>query len=210
MLFRRLILPVLIISLLPAAILAQTARYVRIVRQSPEDLTGQVVTMIDGQERVIADEAWNAWIIEEGRAVVYSGSDGAGGFENEGQSLWRYDAATGGKRKLMAEFFMIRKVVEAQSRSGETALLVTMMDGGLGAPHVAVVDPKRGQVWRQQMARFVGVRNGNIAVALYDPDEIQLQENPRPRKLVYYSLDDLLSRNACPCWPVGVPLEVFE
>src|SRR5215213_4329434 len=63
---------------------------------------GPLYVTIGGKERKIAEEAVAAWIIQGGRRVVYSGRDGAGGFENEGQSLRIYDARTGQPRKIMA------------------------------------------------------------------------------------------------------------
>lgn len=200
---RRLGLAAVVLLMCLPALAAPRAASVRIHRPAGE-LTGPVIAMIDGQECRIADNAWNAWLIRGGQSVVYSGTDGAGGFEDEGQSLWRYDVATGRYGKLMTEFFSVEKVVEARSASGKLALLVTMADGGLGAPHVAVVDPDRGQVWRQRVARIVGIRNGRIAVAVFDPDTIG-QPKPVIRRMLYHDLDRLLSRQASPDWPVGVP-----
>jgi hypothetical protein len=148
-----------------------------------------------GRERAIAKQVWKAWIIEAGRAVVYAGSDGAGGFENEGQSLWRYDAQSGQRRKLMSEYFMIDNVREARSRSGQLALVVSMSDGGLGAPHVAVVHPQRGEVWRRTVTRLSGTRNGRIAVGVLRTDEItDSPEEYRVRRMLYLDLDKLLAR----------------
>ncbi len=46
---------------------------------------------IGGKEQKITDQAQQAWILNGGRYVVYSSSEGAGGYENEGQSLHVYD-----------------------------------------------------------------------------------------------------------------------
>lgn len=43
---------------------------------------------------MIYDEAYRGWLINDGRDIVFSGRDGAGGFENEGQSLRVYNVAT--------------------------------------------------------------------------------------------------------------------
>lgn len=194
-----------LLTVAPLPLMAQTAIFVRIERAAPDDFLGSVVVTVNGTDCAIARNAIDAWIIENGRAVVYSGTDGAGGFENEGQSLWRYDIATGRQRKLMTELFAIYKVVEARTQCGETVLLVSMRDGGLGAPHAAVVHPTRGQVWRQQAARFVGVRNGRIAVGIWTIRDFEREEEPKPRRMQYFDLDRLLARAASPDWPVSLP-----
>lgn len=192
----------MLIMVCSAAVFARTATSVRIERASPDQPTGAVVVTVDGTEKTIAERAWNAWIIDGGKSVVYSGSDGAGGFENEGQSLWRYYVDTGRERKLMSEFFMVQKVVETCSRQGRPVLLVTMTDGGLGATHVAVVDPTRGEVWRKTMARFLGLRNGRIAVGIYQPEDFGEGAVTEPRKMLYLDLDSLLNRPASANKPV--------
>lgn len=194
-----------LLAIAPLPLMAQTATSARVERAAPDEFLGSVVVTVNGTDCVIARNAIDAWIIENGRAVVYSGTDGAGGFENEGQSLWRYDIATGRQRKLMTELFAIYKVVEAKTKSGETALLVSMRDGGLGASHAAVVHPMRGQVWRQQAARFVGVRNGRIAVGIWNIRDFERAEEPKPRRIQYFDLDKLLARAASPDWPVTLP-----
>ncbi len=177
---------------------AQVATSVRVDRIKDGSGLGRVIAQIDGRRQTITECAWNAWIIAQGRVIVYSGTDGAGGYENEGQSLWRYDVTTGMRRKLMTEVFAIQKVVEARARSGKSPLLVTMADGGLGAPHVAVTDPLRGEVWRHRVARFVGIRNGRVAVGIYTPERFE----GRPVRLAYLDLDALLRRPANRSAPV--------
>src|SRR5690349_10667365 len=57
--------------------------------------SGPLYVTVGGRETKIAADAIAAWIIDRGRRVVYSGRDGSGGYENEGQSLRVYDARTG-------------------------------------------------------------------------------------------------------------------
>src|SRR5687767_4134459 len=54
---------------------------------------GKLYITVAGRERKIYDEAFEAWLINDGRDVVFSSHDGAGGFENEGQSLRIYNVA---------------------------------------------------------------------------------------------------------------------
>jgi hypothetical protein len=194
------LLTLLTLLSLPAA--AQVASSVRVQKESPEALTGAVVATINGTQRTIAPNAWNAWLIEGGRAVVYSGTDGAGGYEDEGQSLWRYNVAAGTRTKLVTEVFAITRVSEVFSRTGRRALLVRMADGGLGAPHLAVVHPTRGQVWRERIARPIAIRNGRIGVGLYTPEAFE--PTATPRRILYLDINQLLNRPASRYSPVGM------
>ncbi|MDX6694464.1 MAG: hypothetical protein QOF02_2067 [Blastocatellia bacterium] len=159
---------------------------------------GPLYVTIGGAERKIADEAIAAWIIQGGRQVVYSGRDGAGGFENEGQSLRSYDARTGKRRKLMAEYVGITKVEEATTSGNGTALLLEMADGGLGASYVAVVDPRRGELFFRRWAKIIS-RQGDIIVIGYyreaDWDKLNEDANARlkPYKRERHNLNTILS-----------------
>jgi hypothetical protein len=106
-----------------------------------------VVRLTSGDTVVVADSAIRAWRLGDGRLVAVSGLDGAGGFENEGQSLTVIDVAAGTRRRVVADYFPIVKV-ELLQAGGRDALLIHMRDSGQGSLHVTVVDPKRGQVFR--------------------------------------------------------------
>lgn len=125
--------------------------------------SGPLYVSIGGKETKIAADAIAAWIIDGGRKVVYSGRDGAGGYENEGQSLRVYDARTRRHRKVMAEYFEVDDVTEVAAGSNRTALLVVMSDSGLGASYLAVVDPTRGEVFFRRWVR-VELRQGDVIV----------------------------------------------
>ena len=124
--------------------LAKTATSVRVEK---EGIYGPLLVTIDGVEKRITEQSQQAWILDGGRYVVYTGSDGAGGFENEGQSLRLYDVCTGDRKRILSEYFMIDTVEEVMTTKSKRALLVHMVDGGLGASYVAVVDPLRGEVF---------------------------------------------------------------
>ncbi len=105
-----------------------------------------VVTLSTGDTVVVADSAFRAWKLT-GALVAVSGLDGAGGYENEGQSLTVIDVAAGTRRRVVADYFQIVRV-EAVTTEGHVALLVHMRDGGQGGLHVTIVDPQRGPVFR--------------------------------------------------------------
>lgn len=118
-----------------------------------------VVTLTGGDTLVVADSAVRVWRLGDGRLVAVSGLDGAGGFENEGQSLTVIDVAAGTRRRVVADYFPIVRV-ELLHEGTRDALLVHMRDGGQGSLHVTVVDPRRGQVFRATHAtgRIAGGR----------------------------------------------------
>lgn len=148
--------------------------------------TGPLHVTVGGRERKIADAALEAWVIEGGRKVVYSGADGAGGFENEGQSLHVYDAATGKRRKIMSEYYGVTKVTEVKTSSNKTALLVEMADGGLGASYLAVVDPARGEVFFRRWARISSRQGDQIVIGHYREDDWdKLNENENAQVVPY-------------------------
>lgn len=165
----------------------------------PERIYGPLYVTIGGEERQIADQAMEAWIIQGGRRVVYSGPDGAGGFEDEGQSLRLYDARTGKHRKILSEYVAVDKVIEVTTRSKKTALLVEMVDGGLGASYLAVVDPERGQVFFRRWVKIISRRGDNIVLGHYrEEDWHELNENGNkkitPYKKEQQNLSAILKR----------------
>jgi hypothetical protein len=160
---------------------------------------GPLYVTIGGKERKIADRAVEARIIQRGRQVVYSGLDGAGGFENEGQSLRIYDARTGKTRKIMAEYYIVTKIREVTTSRNRTALLVEMEDGGLGASYLAVVDPARGEVFFRRWAKIISRRGDIIVIGHYkedDWDKFMENENAKvtPYKRERQNLNTILRR----------------
>ena len=145
--------------------------------------------------------AHGGWLIGDGRYVALSSDDGAGGYENEGQSLRLFDVETGalvlGGAPLLREYYMIESVSSVTTPDGRVAVLVNMADGGLGAPHLAVVDPARGEVFRQQIARAISTDGGTLRVGVYTPDQIEGDGDfttITPSRIDEYAFSDLLSR----------------
>ena len=168
------------------------------VRIEMQGIYGPLFVTIAGTEKKITDQAQQAWIINGGRHVVYSSSEGAGGFENEGQSLHLYDVDTSNHKQLMSEYFMVEKVKEVVTSKRKRALLVTMQDGGLGASYVAVVDPQRGEVFFRRWARIITYKADSIVLGFYREkdwgDELEPGKKVRPYKTERYNLNSLLLR----------------
>jgi hypothetical protein len=145
-----------------------------------------VVTLASGDTMVVSDSAYRVWKLGAGSLVAVSGLDGAGGYENEGQSLTVIDVATGARRRVLADYFTIVRVELVES-AGRRALLVHMRDGGQGGLHVSVVDPNRGQVFRalHALGRISGDR---ILVSGYGDGDVPVDFGDRRTPLRVDSL----------------------
>lgn len=166
---------------------------------SEGQFSGPLYVTIGGKESKIADEVLQAWVIQGGRKVVYSGRDGAGGFENEGQSLRAYDARTGKVRKILSEYVAVDEVTEVTTSTRKTALLVEMSDGGLGASYLAVVDPERGEVFFRRWVKIISRQGDTIVIGHFKEDDwSEFLENPnkkiKPYKTERQNLNVILKR----------------
>jgi hypothetical protein len=161
--------------LFPFTISAQrqqaVATNVRLEKIEGALITHRLYVTVNGRERKITDQALLAWIIDDGKSVAYSWTDGSGGFENEGQSLRIYDVRTGRIRKVLSEFMMIVALTPVRLTTGELALLVKMEDGGLGGSYFGVVDPKRGEVFYRRWAEVTQITGDRITLAFYEPED---------------------------------------
>jgi len=167
------------------------------VRIAMRDIYGELFVTIAGTEKKITDQAQHAWIINSGRHVVYSSNEGAGGYENEGQSLHLYDVDTGNHKRIMSQYFMVENVKEVITSNKKRALLVTMEDGGLGASYLAVVDPWRGEVFFRRWVRIVANNGDTIVLGFYresDWGDMQEGKKVRPYKRERHNLRKLLLR----------------
>jgi hypothetical protein len=134
-----------------------------------------VVTLASGDTLVVSDSAVRAWRLGDGQWVAVSGLDGAGGYENEGQSLTLIDVEAGTRRRVVSDYFAIIGVTLVED-AGRRALLVRMRDGGTGSLHMTVVDPDRGQVFRATNARAEAI-SGAIVVRSYGDGETPVTAN---------------------------------
>lgn len=134
---------------------------------------GNLLIKVNGKKRKIADAAENVWIINDGKEVVYSGRDGSGGYENEGQSLRIYNVKTGKTKKIMSEYTYVLGVSHIKLSNGANALLVRLGDGGLGASYFAVIDPKRGQVFSQGFAEMTKIEGDKITLVHFKEEDWQ-------------------------------------
>jgi hypothetical protein len=168
--------------------------------------SGDVVIKINNQPKTLARDAWKTWRIEGGKAVLWAGSDGSGGFEGEGQSLWRYDVATGKRTKLLSDDKIIDTVQEIRSHSGKPALLVRTSDSAAGIQDLILVHPTRGTVWEESGAALRSLKNGKLTVAVYKDsdnwavDDAAGQKPPigKPERVYTVDVDAVLRRPAIP------------
>jgi hypothetical protein len=161
------------------------------------DIYGALFVTIAGTEQKVTDQAQQAWIINGGRHVVYSSNEGAGGYENEGQSLHLYDVDTRNHKRIMSEYFMVQRVKEVITSNKKRALLITMEDGGLGASYLAVVDPLRGEVFFRRWVRILANNGDIIILGFYkekDWGDLEEGKQVRPYKRERHNLKTLLLR----------------
>ena len=161
------------------------------------DIYGALFVTIAGTEQKVTDQAQQAWIINGGRHVVYSSNEGAGGYENEGQSLHLYDVDTRNHKRIMSEYFMVQRVKEVITSNKKRALLITMEDGGLGASYLAVVDPLRGEVFFRKWVRILANNGDIIVLGFYrekDWGDLEEGKKVRPYKKERHDLKTLLLR----------------
>ena len=159
----------------PVAVSAQRRQAIatnfRLEQIDGNPMAKRLYVTVNGRERKITNEALLAWIIDDGKSVAYSWTDGSGGFENEGQSLRIYDVRTGRIRKVLSEYVAIVALMPVRLTTGELALLIKMGDGGLGASYFAVVHPRRGEVFFRRWSEVTQISGDRITLASYDPDE---------------------------------------
>lgn len=141
------------------------------IKKTTEYSGGELFITVGGKQKKIDNAAYDAWIVNGGKKVVFSGADGAGGFENEGQSLRIYDVKTGKTRKIMSEYTFVLGLSEVKLSTGQNALLVWLGDGGLGGSYFAVVDPKRGEVFYRKLAELTEIKGDKITLAFYKGED---------------------------------------
>lgn len=126
-----------------------------------------LVTRADGRVDTVAVAARRAWLLDEGRQVAWTSGNGAGGYENEGEALHVAPADSLGEVSPIArEVFPILDVTEIDAPDGTPWLVLGMQDGGAGMPHVAIVAPGRGTVYRAIRGRFAGTDSTGLAIAI--------------------------------------------
>jgi hypothetical protein len=147
------------------------------IKEGETPSRGILYVTVDDKEKKVADAVSKAWLINDGREVVYSRrKDGAGGFENDGESLRIYDLTSGKTRKILSEYVAVDAVMETKLSNGERALLVRMSDGASFVSYFAVVNPKRGEVLYRASAELAEIKGDQITLAFYreeDWDTIQ-------------------------------------
>lgn len=141
------------------------------IRTSNAPIGGSLHITVNGRARKIYDPVFAAWIINDGRDVVFSSSDGSGGFENEGQSLRIHNVQKRLTRKIMSEYTGVDAVEAVRTSTGALALLVKMSDGGLGGSYFAVVDPGRGEVFYRRWAEVTAIDGDRVTLAFYRADD---------------------------------------
>lgn len=153
---------------------------------------GRLVVTVKGEARtVVPKNAAKAWVLKGETAVVYSFREMKRGYEGEGEALIRYDIASKKSEPLLSAHDMVDKIYELTTAGGKKLLCVTLSDSGLGANHVAIVNPDRGTVFANPMSRFVKVEPNRIVVAEWGDSDLWhgSGDNPRGKPTRYFTFD---------------------
>ena len=172
----------LILSIFTLSIFGQTATKIEIKTDENSYNGGKLFVTINGKPRKIVNNARDAWIVSQGKEIVYSINEMTRGFEGEGETLLLYNVKTGKTRQIMAEYSFVIGLSEVKLSTGSTAFLVSLGDGGLGGSYFAVVDPKRGQVLHLNFAELLEVKGDNIKLAYYETDDWEVINEEREWK----------------------------
>jgi hypothetical protein len=161
------------------------------------DRSDVLFVTIGGREKAIAKDVRKSWLIEGGRAILYSNTDGPITHANEDVSLWRYDAGSGRRKELLCgDLITVVGVSERRARSGKIALVVEISEMH-GEPSLAVVHPRRGQVWGMYRASLIAVRNGHLTVGDFTRNKVKMDADYskiKPERTFTLDLDKVLRR----------------
>jgi hypothetical protein len=161
----------------------------------------------------VTDQAFSAWVVADGRYLAWSGPDGNGGEDDEGQGLHLYDPASGHSQKLSAESLLITNVESMVDSQGQLGLLMRLGHGDAPDDPVgfAVVSPAKGVVYREPLAELLARGDNEITVGFYHPlqfehefgeDGVALPRGPiEPLWKETLQLDEVLARPAQPLDP---------
>ncbi len=150
------------------------------IKEGESPSRGRLYITVDEKERKIADAVSKAWIVNDGKEVVYSRrKDGAGGFENDGESLRIYNLATGKTRKILSEYVGVDAVMDTRLSTGESTLLVRMSDGASSVSYFAVVNPIRGEVLYRALAELTEINGDQITLAFYGENDWDVIQEAR-------------------------------
>ena len=103
-------------------------------------------------------------IATDSTSVLYTAVGGAGGFKGLGESLMRWDAATGKSVRVAAEYYAIEQVSPFAPDSGRPLVILSMREFGSGVRHVGIVDPARGEVFRLEHAAVTAIERSFVEV----------------------------------------------
>ncbi|MBI2795245.1 MAG: hypothetical protein HYX65_00890 [Gemmatimonadetes bacterium] len=105
-----------------------------------------------------------AFVSDDSTSVLYTAVGGAGGFKGLGESLMRWDAATGRSVRLASEYYVIEQVSPFAPDSGRPLVIVSMREFGSGVRHLGIVDPLRGEVFRLERAAVTAIDSAHVEI----------------------------------------------
>ena len=130
---------------------------------------GRVIGTVNGKDDVFSDAGFKAWVVDEGRTVLFS-APGESGKEGEGQRLMKVALTCDCKAKpVVSELQRIDNVREVMDKSDRPLWVMELSDGGTGIGHVSVVDPMRSLViLRKAGVKVLDIADGQMTLGVYE------------------------------------------
>ena len=130
---------------------------------------GRVIGTVNGKDDVFSEAGFKAWVVDEGRTVLYS-APGEGGYEGEGQTLMKVALTCDCKPKPVVNLpLRIDNMREVMDKSDRPLWVAELSDGGAGVGHVAVVDPMRNLViLRKAGVKLLDITDGEMTLGVYE------------------------------------------
>jgi len=174
-----------------------------------DDGTGTLyVQTTDGKEHLVEAGAIDSWFSQDRRSLYYAYRHEKSGYEREGMGVKRFSSASGKSSLVFDHDLIVVFVREVTTKKGRIAIVVEMIDGGRGAPELAVADAERGRVFAAEKARVMGTANGDLTIGYLTDEQIDDSEFgqwPAPNKTEVLDLDGLLGREASRMTPNPLP-----
>ena len=123
-----------------------------------------LVVQLGAADVEVTGGAGIALIAEDSTSVLYTAVGGAGGFKGLGESLMRWDAATGKSVRVAAEYYAIEQVSPVAPDNGRPIVILSMREFGSGVRHLGIADPLRGEVYRVERAAVTAIEDRYVEV----------------------------------------------
>jgi hypothetical protein len=152
---------------------------------SPSIARGVLTVLVNDVATQVATGVREAMIVDGGRHLVFTTTSGKG-FEAEGENLYVFNPRTGKIGLLASEVFYFELSATQSVRvKGVPTLVASMRDGGLGASHVAIINMRRGEVFRAPLSTASVVQGGKVTIDTFPAEHWEgLPTQPKKSEVI--------------------------